>query len=59
MDAVVDILPSPDLREDLKMYKHFNANLCARAFKVVHDKQKGPVTFFRIYSGTMKKVIIR
>ena len=28
--------------------------LCALAFKVVNDKDKGPVTFFRIYSGVLK-----
>lgn len=29
-------------------------SLCALAFKVVNDKVKGPVTFFRVYSGIMK-----
>jgi elongation factor G len=28
--------------------------LCALAFKVVNDKEKGLVTFFRVYSGIMK-----
>jgi elongation factor G len=28
--------------------------LCALAFKVVNDKEKGLVTFFRVYSGVMK-----
>jgi elongation factor G len=28
--------------------------LCALAFKVVNDKEKGPVTFFRVYSGVLK-----
>ena len=29
-------------------------NLCALAFKVVNDKEKGPVTFFRVYQGVLK-----
>lgn len=56
MDAVVNILPSPDMREDLNIYNFFENNLCAQAFKVVHNKQKGPITFFRLYSGNMLKV---
>ena len=28
--------------------------LCALAFKVVNDKEKGLVTFFRVYSGQLK-----
>lgn len=56
LDAVVNILPSPETRKDLDIYNVFGDNLCASAFKVVHDKQKGPITFFRIYSGSMKKV---
>ena len=32
----------------------YKDDLCALAFKVVHDKQRGPLVFLRIYSGTMK-----
>lgn len=32
----------------------YKNDLCALAFKVVHDKQRGPLVFVRIYSGTMK-----
>ena len=28
--------------------------LCALAFKVVNDKEKGLVTFFRVYQGSLK-----
>ena len=65
LDAVVKYLPSPDevgpatgvdkvsgmpiTREPSKKEK-----LCALAFKVVNDKDKGPVTFFRVYSGMLK-----
>ena len=65
LDAIVKYLPSPDeagvvkghdkvsgkpiLREPTKKEK-----FCALAFKVVNDKDKGPVTFFRVYSGMLK-----
>ena len=26
---------------------------CALAFKVTHDRQRGPLVFFRVYSGTV------
>lgn len=32
----------------------YKDDLCALAFKVVHDKQRGPLVFVRIYSGNMK-----
>lgn len=56
LDAVVNILPSPDMRTDLDVYRVFGSDLCAKAFKVSHDKQKGPITFMRIYSGSLTKV---
>ncbi|XP_046829118.1 ribosome-releasing factor 2, mitochondrial [Vespa crabro] len=53
MDSIVLYLPFPnEYRND---YRCFNNNLSARVFKIVHDKQRGPITFFRIYTGTMKK----
>lgn len=53
MDAVILYLPSPNERN--KLFLNFENDLCARAFKVIHDKQKGPLVFFRIYNGTLKK----
>ncbi|XP_029798300.1 ribosome-releasing factor 2, mitochondrial-like [Suricata suricatta] len=46
-------LPSPEERsyEFLPWYK---GDLCALAFKVLHDKQRGPLVFMRIYSGMIK-----
>lgn len=32
----------------------YKDDLCALAFKVVQDRQRGPMVFVRIYSGTMK-----
>uniref|UniRef100_A0A667ZW12 Elongation factor G2 n=1 Tax=Myripristis murdjan TaxID=586833 RepID=A0A667ZW12_9TELE len=39
------------VRHNPRWYKD---DLCALAFKVLHDKQRGPLVFLRIYSGTMK-----
>ncbi|KAM5169400.1 ribosome-releasing factor 2, mitochondrial isoform 2-T4 [Callospermophilus lateralis] len=53
LDAITMYLPSPEERnyEFLQWYK---GDLCALAFKVLHDKQRGPVVFMRIYSGMLK-----
>jgi elongation factor G len=64
LDAIVDYLPSPlDLPPvkgiDLKgQEKAFSANnghpLSAIAFKIMNDPYTGQLTFFRIYSGSLK-----
>ncbi|PIO34088.1 hypothetical protein AB205_0213140 [Aquarana catesbeiana] len=53
LDAITLYLPSPDdcPHDFISWYKD---DLCALAFKVVHDKQRGPLVFVRIYSGMMK-----
>ncbi|XP_006034683.1 ribosome-releasing factor 2, mitochondrial isoform X1 [Alligator sinensis] len=53
LDAVVMYLPAPDecSYDFLQWYKD---DLCALAFKVLHDKQRGPLVFIRIYSGSVK-----
>ncbi|XP_072050409.1 ribosome-releasing factor 2, mitochondrial-like [Amphiura filiformis] len=53
MDAIATYLPSPNERHHdfLQLY---NNELCAYAFKIIHDKQRGPLVFLRIYSGTLK-----
>uniref|UniRef100_A0A3B4Y774 Elongation factor G2 n=1 Tax=Seriola lalandi dorsalis TaxID=1841481 RepID=A0A3B4Y774_SERLL len=48
LDAIIAYLPAPNER---RWYKD---DLCALAFKVLHDKQRGPLVFLRIYSGTLK-----
>lgn len=53
MDAVLLYLPSPNIKN--KLYKCFENNLCAGAFKVIHDKQRGPLVFIRVYNGTLNK----
>lgn len=53
MDAIILYLPSP--KERNKLFSNFDEELCAKAFKVIHDKQRGPLVFFRIYNGILKK----
>lgn len=53
LDAVLLYLPTPKARND--NYNCFDKHLSARAFKIIHDKQKGAITFFRIYSGELTK----
>lgn len=53
MDGVMSYLPSP--LEGHELYKCFGEELAGRAFKVIHDDQRGVLTFVRLYSGEMKK----
>ncbi|KAK6635136.1 hypothetical protein RUM44_000385 [Polyplax serrata] len=55
LDAVIQYLPSPFHSASQSMAKWFGSHLCAKAFKVRHDNFKGPITFFRIYSGNIHK----
>jgi elongation factor G len=64
MDAIVNYLPSPEkivaraknavTNEEVLRTPSKKEKLCALAFKVVNDKEKGLVTFFRVYSGILK-----
>ncbi|KPI92112.1 Ribosome-releasing factor 2, mitochondrial [Papilio xuthus] len=53
MDSIVSYLPSP--LECNRIYKSFDSELAARAFKVQHDDQRGVLTFLRLYSGEIEK----
>lgn len=53
LDAVVSFLPSPTEREH-HFVDYYSGELSALAFKIVHDKQKGPMTFLRLYSGSLE-----
>ncbi|CAE7843620.1 fusA [Symbiodinium sp. KB8] len=66
LDAVVDFLPSPEERPPLlahpikrnaKVERKPSASepLCALAFKVQKDDSRGPLVFFRVYSGTLRR----
>ena len=64
LDAVVKYLPSPasvpaqgvivGANKPVTIMPNKKGNLCALAFKVVNDKEKGLVTFFRVYQGVLK-----
>ena len=65
LENVINLLPSPDeklsiegseLNTGLKIHRFskLKEKLCAFAFKVVADPEKGLITFFRIYSGSLK-----
>ena len=53
MDGIVSYLPSP---KDISygFADHYGTDLCALAFKVSHDPQRGPLTYLRMYSGSLK-----
>ncbi|XP_041666361.1 ribosome-releasing factor 2, mitochondrial [Cheilinus undulatus] len=53
LDAITTYLPAPNERHH-DLVRWYKDDLCALAFKVVHDKQRGPLVFLRIYSGTLK-----
>lgn len=58
IDGVIKYLPSPiepvKTTEGEEILPEKKNKLCALAFKVVNDKEKGLITFFRVYSGILK-----
>jgi elongation factor G len=65
LDGVINYLPSPDERppvvgidprtgEEITRSNHDDEPFSALAFKVMTDKYVGRLTFFRVYSGTLK-----
>lgn len=56
LDGVIKYLPSPSASTSkvLADFKIKPKELCALAFKVVNDKEKGLITFFRVYSGVLQ-----
>src|SRR5438034_627503 len=66
LDAVVDFLPAPsdlppitgmDVKgiEELERAADDNAPFAALAFKIMSDPYVGKLTYFRVYSGTLKQ----
>ncbi|KAB7495614.1 Ribosome-releasing factor 2, mitochondrial [Armadillidium nasatum] len=52
MDAICKYLPSPS-EKVFPGVELYGSSLCAVAFKIIHHKQKGLMTFIRVYSGTL------
>ena len=52
LDAIVYYLPNP-LDRQHQFSEFYKKDFCALAFKIVHDKQRGPLTFVRLYSGQL------
>lgn len=53
MDSIISYLPSPK-DTYYGFVDYYGTDLCALAFKVSHDQQRGPLTYLRIYSGSLK-----
>ncbi|KAI9294568.1 translation elongation factor G [Neoconidiobolus thromboides FSU 785] len=63
LDSVIDYLPSPkDKKAPIAINSHGEKQVinidndkltCGLAFKVIYDVNKGPITFIRLYSGTL------
>lgn len=53
LDAITAYLPDPSERHH-DIIQWYKEDLCALAFKIIHDRQRGPLVFLRIYSGTLK-----
>ncbi|XP_074596648.1 mitochondrial ribosome recycling factor 2 isoform X2 [Brevipalpus obovatus] len=50
MDAILRYLPSP-IEKPNPIATYYKGNFCASAFKVIHHKNLGPLTFIRVFSG--------
>ncbi|MCK9190688.1 MAG: elongation factor G [Sphaerochaetaceae bacterium] len=65
LDGVIDFLPSPDeittvygtdkKGNEIQILHKDNANPLALIFKIQVDKEAGPLSFVRVYRGTLKK----
>ncbi|XP_075145674.1 mitochondrial ribosome recycling factor 2 [Haematobia irritans] len=53
MDAVINYLPHPQERNEI--YDCFEDDFVGKVFKIVHDKQRGPLTLVRVLRGDLKK----
>ncbi|XP_073999049.1 mitochondrial ribosome recycling factor 2 isoform X2 [Rhodnius prolixus] len=55
LDAIVQYLPTPLQSAERHLSELSGSLLLARCFKIIHDKQRGAVALFRIYSGQLSK----
>jgi elongation factor G len=65
LDAVIDYLPAPSDLPPVEAHREGDGELVLRkpsydepflalAFKVLHDPHRGPLVFFRVYSGKLR-----
>lgn len=55
LDAVCDYFPQPPLNNGTNKNAPKSSELLGRVFKVMHDKQRGPLSVVRILSGELKR----
>ncbi|XP_014260402.1 ribosome-releasing factor 2, mitochondrial isoform X1 [Cimex lectularius] len=55
LDSVIDYLPSPVDSSSVFCPSNISKETLARSFKIIHDKQRGAIVFFRVYSGELQK----
>lgn len=53
IDSVINLLPAPNERN--KIYNCFGNDFVGNVFKVIHDKQRGPLSLVRIFRGEIKR----
>lgn len=53
LDAILNFFPAPFERN--KIYDCFGDDFVGKVFKVMHDKQRGPLSLVRVYRGQLKK----
>lgn len=53
LDGITHYLPCPSDRQ-YPFADLYGEDLCALAFKITHDKQRGALIFLRLYSGSLK-----
>ncbi|OWF48725.1 ribosome-releasing factor 2, mitochondrial-like [Mizuhopecten yessoensis] len=53
IDSVCLYLPNPSDR-NFEFTKFYGEDLCALVFKIIHHKERGTLTFLRVYNGSIK-----
>jgi elongation factor G len=65
LDGIVSYLPSPTEKKPIKCFENpkllrrpiKQESFCGYIFKIIHDKEKGPLSYVRVYSGILNKTI--
>ncbi|XP_050086695.1 ribosome-releasing factor 2, mitochondrial isoform X1 [Anopheles aquasalis] len=53
MDGILNFLPAANERNQI--YDYFGKEFVGKVFKVIHDKQRGPISLIRAFRGSLKK----